>query len=185
MKVGVFVGSFNPVHIGHEKLVNHLLNNNIVDKIIIIPTLSYWDKKVDISILDRINMLKTIENNNIIINEELNNIKYTYQILEELNKTYDNLYLIIGADNIIHFDKWNHLDYILKSHVIVVGRNDIDIKEFVKKFNSDHFVIVDDFDYKVSSSYIRERIKNNDFDSLEGLVNSDVIKYIKKNKLYV
>ena len=39
MNIGVYVGSFNPVHIGHEKIVNHLLNNKIVDKVIIIPTL--------------------------------------------------------------------------------------------------------------------------------------------------
>lgn len=44
MKVGVYVGSFDPVHKGHEKIVDYLLSNNYLDKIIVIPTKDYWDK---------------------------------------------------------------------------------------------------------------------------------------------
>lgn len=44
MRIGVYVGSFDPVHIGHIKIVNYLLDNHIVDKIIIIPTGCYWNK---------------------------------------------------------------------------------------------------------------------------------------------
>ena len=39
MKVGVFVGSFNPIHVGHEIIIYELLNRGIVDKIIVIPQL--------------------------------------------------------------------------------------------------------------------------------------------------
>ena len=57
MKIGVYVGSFNPVHKGHIKVVKKVLKE-YVDKVLIVPTLSYWDKNNLISITDRINMLK-------------------------------------------------------------------------------------------------------------------------------
>ena len=37
MKLGVYIGSFNPVHNGHIEVVNYLLDNNIVDKVLIVP----------------------------------------------------------------------------------------------------------------------------------------------------
>ena len=43
MKIAVYVGSFNPVHKSHIKVVNLILSN-YVDKVIIVPTLAYWNK---------------------------------------------------------------------------------------------------------------------------------------------
>ena len=61
MKIGVYVGSFNPVHKGHMKIVKHLIKNNYLDKVIVIPTGAYWDKQNLIDINDRISMLKFYE----------------------------------------------------------------------------------------------------------------------------
>ena len=58
MRIGVYVGSFDPVHNGHEKIVNHLLNKNYLDKIIIIPTGNYWDKQNITKLNHREKMLK-------------------------------------------------------------------------------------------------------------------------------
>ena len=44
MKIGVYVGSFNPPHKGHKKIANHLVKNKYVDKVLIIPTSNYWNK---------------------------------------------------------------------------------------------------------------------------------------------
>ena len=73
MKLGVYVGSFNPVHKGHIKIINHLLDNNYVDKILVIPTGNYWDKNDLEDIRHRINMLKFYENKNIIFASRQNN----------------------------------------------------------------------------------------------------------------
>ena len=67
MKIGVYVGSFNPVHIGHIHIVNYLIDNNYLDKVIIIPTKGYWDKDNLIDLKHRINMLKYLENDFIMI----------------------------------------------------------------------------------------------------------------------
>ena len=184
MKVGVFVGSFNPIHIGHEKIIKLLLDKKIVDKVIVIPTLSYWDKSIDVRLQDRINMLKTIENDNILINTTLNTKEYTYQVLNELSKEYNDLYLIIGADNIANFDKWKNVEEILNHHVIVVGRNNININNYLSKFDKSKFIIVES-NYEISSTEIRKIIKNNDYSALKEIVNNKVIEYIKTNKIYL
>ena len=90
MKIGVFVGSFNPVHNGHIHVVNYLLEHNIVDKVLIIPTLSYWDKNNLAPLLDRINMLKFFENDKIIIDEVHMYNQFTYQVMDSLEKDYPN-----------------------------------------------------------------------------------------------
>ena len=44
MKLGVFVGSFDPIHVGHIKVIDYLIDNNYLDRIVILPTLNYWNK---------------------------------------------------------------------------------------------------------------------------------------------
>ena len=61
MKIGIYVGSFNPPHEGHHKVMKYLLEKKIVDKVLLLPTPEYWNKKDLIDIKERINMLKYYE----------------------------------------------------------------------------------------------------------------------------
>lgn len=186
MKVGVYVGSFNPVHKGHIYLINYLIDNKYVDKIIIIPTESYWDKTDLIDIKQRINMLKFYENKNIIIDTKLNNLKYTYEVLNELKKEYADLYLVIGADNLPKFQLWKNIEDILKNKVIVVARNNIDMKKEILKFNSNNFILVNDYnETDISSTIIRNLINENKINELNKYLDKKVINYILDNNLYV
>ena len=182
MKIGVFIGSFNPVHNGHVKIVNELLK--CLDKIIVVPTGNYWDKNDLIDIKHRINMWKYFETDRIIIDEQNNDLKYTYLILDNLKNKYqnDDLYLIIGADNIVDFDKWCNYKDILKYHLIIINRNDIDIKYYIKKFNIKNYLIVNIDNINISSTLIRKLI--NDDNKLNNLIDKNVLKYIKNNRLY-
>ncbi len=178
MRLGVYVGSFDPIHDGHIKLVNYLLDNNYVDKIFMIPTNSYWDKQVS-SIDDRINMLKFFETKNIIIDTIHNNFPYTYQILESIKKEYpkESIYLIIGSDNIINFHKWERVDLLLKYQIIVVNRNDLEVNSFIEKLGKEHFIVVDKFPFlPISSTSIRS--------GCEKYIDPRVLNYIKTNHLY-
>ena len=183
MKLGIYVGSFNPVHKGHKYIMDYLINNKFVDKVIVIPTMNYWDKTDLVSIKDRINMLKFYEDENISVNDTLNNLKYTYLILNDLKKKYinDTLYLIIGADNIPKFHLWKNIDEILENKVIVIKRDDIDIEKYLNNFdNKDNFIIVKDFKrIDISSTNIRNNIEKN-----KDLLDEMVYKYIKINNLY-
>lgn len=187
MKIGVYVGSFNPPHKGHIKIVNHLINNYL-NKVIIIPTGNYWDKLDLVSIDDRINMLKYYKNENIIIDTKNNNIEYTYQILEKLSKEYseDELYLIIGADNIVNFDKWKNYEEILKYNLIILNRDGINITQYLEKLNKkDKYIIVNDLpNIDISSTMIRNKLKDNDYENLSMYLDEDVYEYIKEKKLY-
>ncbi len=185
LKVGVYVGSFDPVHLGHKNVINYLTNNNVVDKLIIVPTGDYWDKKLNCSLKDRINMLKFYQNDKVVINNTLNNLEYTYKVLDELGKEYDNLYLVIGADNIKDFHLWKNVDEILKNKIIVLGRNNINIEEYIKKYDKNRFILCNDFEeFNVSSTQIRDLIKENKYSMLYKYLDSDIIKYIVDNKLY-
>lgn len=188
MKIGIYVGSFNPVHKGHLKIVNHLLDKNYLDKVIIIPTGSYWNKTNLINISDRINMLKRFENEKIIIDTKNNNIQYTYLVLNEIKKEYknDDISLIIGADNIINFDRWKNYKEILNYNLIILNRDDINIKFYLDKLNKkDKYQIVDDLEnINISSTMIRNYIKLENYSDLINYIDEEVLSYIKNKKLY-
>lgn len=179
MRLGVYIGSFNPPHKGHIDVVNYLLKGNYVDRILIVPTLGYWNKNDLIDIRHRINMLKIFENDKIKVDTLHNEYAYTYQLMEALSKDYqDELYLIMGADNIIEFDKWKNYQELLKYEVIVMNRDDIDVAKYINKYHSNNFIVVNGYKYiKVSSSEIRNNLNNKYLDD-------KVLKYIKDNNLY-
>jgi nicotinate-nucleotide adenylyltransferase len=180
MKVGIFPGSFDPVHKGHIAVVNYLLDNNIVDKVVMVPTMDYWDKVNITNLSDRINMLKYFERENIIIDQDNNNCRYTYELLFKLQEQYknDELCLIIGADNLLRLTEWKNFDDIIKHKIIVLNRDGINLKKYIDRIgHKEQFIIVEDFiEIDISSTNIRKGL----YDGLD----EQVLKYIKKNKLY-
>ena len=184
MKIGVYVGSFNPVHIGHKKIIDHLIDNNYLDKVIVIPTEGYWDKTNLIDVKHRINMLKFYKNKNILINDYLNNFQYTYQILNVLKEENpnDELYFIIGTDNISKFHLWKNVEEILKNKILVLNRDDIEIDSYIERFEQkENFVIIEDFKpISISSTQIR-----NNVDDMSKYLDKPIYEYIKRNGLYI
>ena len=190
MKLGIYVGSFNPVHKGHAFIANYVIENNYVDKVLMIPTEGYWDKTGLIDLNHRLNMLKFCENENILVSSEYSSYEFTYEILEALSEKLNDteLYLIIGADNLIKFELWENIDLILKHKVLVLGRNDINMEEQIKKFTDEqqnHFVLVKDFPkVDVSSTRVRNKMISCNFSELSNELDENVFRYILENKLY-
>ena len=170
MKLGIYVGSFNPVHNGHIKVANYLVNNNLVDKVLILPTPAYWDKQNFVDLKHRINMLKFFETDTIIVDDVHNNYPYTYQVME---------YLVIGADNLEKLHLWKNIDEIIKNnYIIVLKRGNIDYNKYLVNYDINKYVIVSDFDFiNISSTDIRNNLENENLDG-------KVLKYIKENNLY-
>ncbi len=171
MKLGVYVGSFDPVHDGHYNVCRYLIDKEIVDKILVIATDDYWQKDVIASIEDRINMLKYYEDENIIIDTKHNNYKYTYQILNDLEEKDKELYLIIGSDNLDKFFEWKNVDDILKHKIIVMNRGEkLDVLD-------DRFIVINDYNYiDISSTEIRNGSNKH--------LKKEVLDYIEEHKLY-
>ena len=185
MKIAVYVGSFNPVHKGHIKVVKKILKE-YVDKVIIVPTMSYWNKNNIISISDRINMLKLYETKDIVIDTKNNNYEFTYQVLRNIQKEYknDKIYLVIGDDLLKDFDKWKNIFEILKYNIIVIKRNNID-ESIYKKYEKYNFIVTNKISSKeISSTIVRNMIVNGNKDVLK-YIDLKVYDYIKRNNLYV
>ena len=181
MKKGIFIGSFNPVHKGHMHVVNYLIEHNVVDKVMIIPTLAYWDKNDLADIEDRVNMLKFFESDRIVVEPKYNVHRYTYQLMNAIEEDYpnDELMLIIGADNIKSFDKWMNYKDLLKRRIIVVNRDNIDISSYINNYpEKDQFVVLQDFDFvNVSSTGFKSDFNNSYLDPR-------VYNYIMERGLY-
>lgn len=187
MKLGIYVGSFDPVHKGHKKIVDYLIDNNYVDKVLVIPTGTYWDKTGIIPVNYRIDMWNYYKSDNIIIDNRYNDLEYTYMILDRLKEECDDeLYLIIGADNVINFDKWKNYKEILNNKILVIPREGIDIKKYLDKYdNKNNFILVDGFkEMDISSTNIRDLLKRKRYDEVEEYLGKEIIEYIKKNNLY-
>ena len=181
MKIGIFIGSFNPPHLGHLDIIKYLLNKKYVDKILIVPTKNYWNKTNLIDINKRIAMLKFYENDNIKVDTSNNNYQYTYQLMRKLKKEYshEELYLIIGADNIINFKKWKNYEELLTYNIIIMTRNNIDILKYTSHLTG-KFTVVNDYNFTDISS---TKIRNNVFLNKKYL-QEDIYHYIIENKLY-
>ncbi len=185
MKIAVYVGSFNPVHKGHIKVIKKILKE-YVDKVIIVPTMSYWNKNNLISVNDRINMLKLYETKDIVIDTKNNNYEFTYQILRNIQNDYKNnkIYLVIGDDLLKDFDKWKNVSEILKYNIIVIKRNDID--EFTyKKYEQYNFIVTNKISSEeISSTIVRNMLRDKNKEVLK-YIDLKVYDYIKRNNLYV
>lgn len=176
MKIGVFVGSFDPVHKGHINVINYLLDKKIVDKVLVIATLSYWDKNNITDLNKRLDMLDSIKKDNIIIDKKHNKIKYTYEILNSLKKENlnDEFYLVIGADNANTLYKWKCYKEILKQGIIVVGRDNIKID-----LKADKLIIINKNFGNISSTKIRNNTK-----LYKKYLDENIYNYIKNNNMY-
>lgn len=199
MKIGIFGGSFNPIHNGHINFARKILLRADLDKIIYVPAfISPLKNTVLAEKTDRLKMLElalTNESKFEISDFELKNegTSYTYYTVEHFKRLYpkDELYLIIGSDQLLNFDKWFRFEDILKSvSLLSCSRmNGVSQKELCgfskqKLKLSDNKIFIADFEpYEVSSSEIRTMIKNGK--NIEGLVPKSVSDYIKERGLYL
>lgn len=187
--VGIYGGTFDPVHFGHLLTAQSLFEKRDLEKIIFIPC-SISPHKQDIissNPLHRLNMLKLavkdipyFEISNYEIQK--GSISYTIDTLRHLSDFYENIELIIGYDNLAVFDKWYKADEILEIAKLVVMKrvSDFDTNQNHKYF--DKAVIVDTPTIEISSTEIRNRV--NQGLSINFMMPEKVSDYIYKNGIY-
>lgn len=192
MKIGIFGGSFNPPHRMHLKIVEHLLNNNYVDKVIMVPTGSKYKYKNNLeSDNSRLEMLKlmTASNPNIYVSDyELKDyVVYTIDTLNHYKEENpnDEIYFICGADNLDYIDTWkNGIDILNNFKIIVVSRLGYNLDTIIDKYDSANIIVSPMSIDIISSTMIRELINNDSKDELTNYLDKDVIEYIQTNSLY-
>ena len=185
MKIGLYPGSFNPIHKGHIAIINKLLSAKLIDKIILIPLNSHPNKNIEKTINNRIEMLKIYESANILIDDNSKEL-YTYEIMDKYKNLYpkENLYYIIGSDNLNSIDRWKNSEEVLKNNFIIINRPEYNTLELIndKKLNKDNFTIIN-LNYDISSTMIRDKIKEKE--NIYEYLDKEVINYIIENKLYI
>ena len=189
MKIGIFGGPFNPPHKMHKRIALDLIKNGYVDKVIFVPTGNKYNKKDLIDVKDRLEMLKimTKNSNNLLVSDyEVKNVlTYTYQTLDYFKSIYpnDEIYFICGTDNLQEIQTWKNYEYILNNYkILVIIRDNDKIIDIVKQLSTNNIIITNIITKNLSSTKIRNGLRNNE--EIKGLDN-DVIDYIKKRKLYI
>ena len=129
MKIGLFFGSFNPMHVGHKVIASYLAEFSDLEKVMFVvsPQNPFKEKK---SLLDQNHRLQIIraevyDNNNLDVTDiefSMPQPSYTIDTLVRLKEDYpENEYsLIIGADSLQNFHKWKNYEQILEDYSIYV-----------------------------------------------------------------
>ena len=189
MKIGLFFGSFNPIHNGHLIVAQCIFNRTDLDKIwfVISPQNPYKDYNHLAHEFDRYDMVKEAIKDNLSfdvsdVEFHLPKPNYTCVTLDVLKEKFPSytFSIIIGEDNLSHFHKWKNAETILENHHIYVYPRPNSVKEI--KIPSHTFTKIEAPLIDISASYLREEIKKEH--SIEYLVPSSVVSLIKMRKLY-
>lgn len=188
--IGIFGGTFDPIHFGHLITAQSLLERRKLKKIFFIPSfISPHKINFDYSSPEhRYNMVKLAIASHPqfdVSDYEIkhDNVSYSYNTLLEFSKKYEEIELIIGFDNLITFDTWHKADEILKLAKLVVMKRTFDkeIKNPHKYFGE--AIYVNTPTIEISSTEIRERIiKKLPVDFFLPL---KVKEYIIENNIYI
>lgn len=191
MKIGIFGGSFNPPHKMHEAIARELIEQHFVDQIIFVPTGNKYQKKELIDGKKRLAMLEIIASKNKYFHvsdfELGNELKYTYQTLEYFKTLYpnDEIYFVLGADNLEDIKNWRKKDWLLENYRFLVinrGNNRIKLENEYQKYRN-HIQFVPMLESELSSTQIRYLLKNNS-EKVKNELDSDVFLYMKAYGLY-
>jgi len=187
--VGILGGSFDPIHLGHLKTSSDVLKKRNLEKIIFVPCHISPHKTDQKPTEDfhRMNMVNlAIEQYPYFESSDYEtrkgDVSYTYNTLVELKKSYDQIELIIGFDNLIVFDKWYRPDDILQLATVVVMKREIDNIPVKHNKYFDSVILLETALIDISSTEVRERVKNGA--SIDYLVPSKVKEYISQHGLY-
>lgn len=197
MKIGVFGGSFNPIHNGHIALLQVFVGALSLDKALVIPAfVSPFKQGADGTLPEhRLAMCRLAFEND--PHTEVSSIElqrggasYTYLTLQELKRQYPDseLYLITGADSFMTIQRWKKPEEIFRNAVIcTIPRDDDDFKTLTYHAAYLHTwgartKVLDARVMSVSSTEVREHIRKGE--DISTMVPLSVENYIRAHGLY-
>lgn len=188
-RIGIYGGTFDPIHHGHLITAQAVKEMRSLDKIIFIPSFVSPHKEGFIvsGPEHRINMLRLAIDkipyfgwSDFEIKRE--RVSYTIDTLTEMKKKYDFIELIVGADNLKTFDRWKSPEEILDLATLIVLRRRTDADTESRNHYMDKAVFLETPRIDISGTIIRQRVKQGL--PIDFLVPQSVIKYIYDIKLY-
>lgn len=198
MRVGIYSGSFNPVHEGHIALCDYLVREGIVDEVWLIRSplnpLKVDSAHILASDKDREEMLQlAIEGHAGLsistIEDDLPRPNYSINTFHALEAGYPDaeFHLIIGADNWLLFEKWrSYEEFLERYHLVVYPRPGYPLDEAEQLRMGDVAIrnvrFVDAPQFDVSSTEIRDCLSRRE---MPEMLNPRVYDYIISKELYL
>jgi len=166
MEIGLYFGSFNPIHIGHLIIANHILNESALKKIwfIISPHNPFKESDNLLNEYDRFFLVqKAIEQDNRLkasdIEFSLPRPSYTVHTLAYLQEKYPDhkFSIIMGSDSFQNLGKWKNTEFIIENYPIIIYRRPG--FEINNSLNA-RIQVLDAPLLEISATHIRELIRN-------------------------
>jgi len=188
MNIGLYFGSFNPIHIGHLIIANHVLNETPIEKtwFVVSPQNPLKESRSLLNEFDRLHLVRlaTQDDNRIKCSDiEFNLPKpsYTTNTLAFLSEKYPEhkFAIIMGSDSYQNLAKWKNYETIIANYPIYVYKREG--AEIIKSFENEPIILNAPI-IQISASQIRENIKSGK--SIRYLVPEIVREEIETRKFY-
>lgn len=190
MLIGLYFGTFNPIHVGHMIIANHMVENSDLDQVwfVVTPHNPFKKKSTLLNDYHRLDIVnKAIVNYSKFrasdIEFHLSQPNYTYKTLAVLEEKYPmhEFSLIMGEDNLDNFHKWKNHENIISSHKLFVyprpnsGNSELSNHENV-------YLVKDAPLMEISATHIRTSIKEGK--NIGPLLPEGIWEYIDKENFY-
>ena len=198
MKIGIFGGTFDPVHLGHVSLAEDACEQAGLKEVIMVPARiqPFKQDKHTASGHDRLRMLalEAEGNDRITVSSyELDNegVSYTYLTLRAMQERHpdDELYFICGADSLLKIHTWMNADELLTSYSYIIGARpgykENEVQEQIQRLHETYgtnIILINNKQMDISSTEIRDRLAAGQ--SASDLISPKVERYIKEHELY-
>ena len=189
-RVGLFFGTYNPVHIGHMVIANYMVEFTEMDEIwmVVTPHNPFKKKNSLLKDYDRLHLVQLaigddsrLKASN--IEFDLPQPNYTCDTLVYLGEKFPdrNFALIMGADNLNHFHKWKNHEVILENHELYVyPRMDSNDGGELKRHYKVNYVEAPVM--RISSTFIRKALKEGQ--DVRHFMPTRVAEYVEEMNLY-
>ena len=189
-KIGIYGGSFNPIHVGHAIIAGHVVAHSQLDQLWLMVSPQNPLKR-DLTMADDLHRLRMTE----MVSRRLAGVEtsafeftlprpsYTIDTLRALQAKFpdDEFYLVIGADNWALFDKWRCSDEILRDFkVMIYPRRGVEVE--IPAALASRVTLIDAPLVEVSSTAVRRALAAGE--NIAFLVPDEVERYIYRNNLY-
>ncbi len=189
MHIGLYFGSFNPIHVGHLIIANHIVSHTDVDKVwfVLSPHNPLKEAHSLLNEYDRLHLVELAINENpkfraSNVEFHLPKPSYTIDTLAYLSEKFplERFSVIMGSDSLQNIHRWKNYEYLLQQYDLVVYRRPgfpVEQKEGMRLTVADAPLL------DISATYIRNEIKAGR--SVRYLVPDRVADYIDANRYYL